>query len=84
VNVIEASGLGMRYGNAWALRKCALAIPDGHVAALVGPNGAGKTTLIWSYVYPASLCGQDRLVWGNGYIVPDAPIVQANCFYRPS
>ena len=46
MNVIEASGLGKRYGSTWALRECALAIPAGHVAALVGPNGAGKTTLL--------------------------------------
>jgi ABC-2 type transport system ATP-binding protein len=46
VNVIETSGLGKRYGNTWALRECTLAIPGGHVAALVGPNGAGKTTLL--------------------------------------
>jgi ABC-2 type transport system ATP-binding protein len=46
MNVIEASGLGKRYGSTWALRECGLAIPAGHVAALVGPNGAGKTTLL--------------------------------------
>jgi ABC-2 type transport system ATP-binding protein len=46
MNIIEASGLGKRYGNTWALRECTLAIPAGHVAALVGPNGAGKTTLL--------------------------------------
>jgi len=46
MNVIEASALGKRYGSTWALRECTLAIPDGHVAALVGPNGAGKTTLL--------------------------------------
>src|SRR5216684_1141408 len=46
MNVVEASGLGKRYGHAWALRECTLAIPGGHVAALVGPNGAGKTTLL--------------------------------------
>jgi ABC-type transport system involved in cytochrome bd biosynthesis fused ATPase/permease subunit len=46
MNVIEASGLGKRYGGTWALRACSLAIPAGHVAALVGPNGAGKTTLL--------------------------------------
>jgi ABC-2 type transport system ATP-binding protein len=46
MNVIETSGLGKRYGGSWALRGCTLAIPAGHVAALVGPNGAGKTTLL--------------------------------------
>jgi len=46
MNILEASGLGKRYGGNWALRGCSLAIPAGHVAALVGPNGAGKSTLL--------------------------------------
>ncbi len=46
MNVIEASSLGKRYGSTWALRECTVAIPAGHVAALVGPNGAGKSTLL--------------------------------------
>jgi ABC-2 type transport system ATP-binding protein len=46
MNVIETSGLGKRYGSTWALHECTVAIPAGHVAALVGPNGAGKTTLL--------------------------------------
>ena len=45
MNVIEANALGKRYGSTRALQECTLAIPDGHVAAVVGPNGAGKTTL---------------------------------------
>ena len=43
--VVEASGLGKRYGHMWALSDCTLAIPAGKVVGLVGPNGAGKTTL---------------------------------------
>ncbi|MBV9451543.1 MAG: hypothetical protein JO345_37220 [Streptosporangiaceae bacterium] len=31
MNMIEASGLGKRYGSTWALRDCTLAIPAGHV-----------------------------------------------------
>ena len=46
MNIIETSGLGKRYGSTWALHECTMAIPAGHVAALVGPNGAGKTTLL--------------------------------------
>jgi ABC-2 type transport system ATP-binding protein len=46
MNVVEAVGLGKRYGRAWALRECTLEIPAGRVTALVGPNGAGKSTLL--------------------------------------
>jgi ABC-2 type transport system ATP-binding protein len=46
MNLLESSGLGKRFRRTWALRDCTLAIPAGHVVALVGPNGAGKTTLL--------------------------------------
>lgn len=46
MNVIETHTLGKSYGQTRALHDCTLAIPEGHVVALVGPNGAGKTTLL--------------------------------------
>lgn len=46
MDIIECTGLGKRYGRTWALRDCTLAVPGGHVVALVGPNGAGKSTLL--------------------------------------
>jgi ABC-2 type transport system ATP-binding protein len=44
--VLQASGLGKRYGRRWALRDCTLSVPSGRVVGLVGANGAGKTTLL--------------------------------------
>ncbi|MEU9719837.1 ABC transporter ATP-binding protein [Streptomyces sp. NPDC047976] len=46
--VIEAEGLGLRYGRkgAWALRDCTFRLPEGRICALVGPNGAGKSSLL--------------------------------------
>jgi ABC-2 type transport system ATP-binding protein len=46
MNVVETRALSKRYGRTRALEECSLAIPEGHVAALVGPNGAGKSTLL--------------------------------------
>jgi ABC-2 type transport system ATP-binding protein len=45
-DAIRTEGLGKRYGRAWALQDCSLAVPHGRVSGLVGPNGAGKTTLL--------------------------------------
>ena len=46
MNVIETHGLGKSYGSTRALQDCTLAVPEGHVVALVGPNGAGKSTFL--------------------------------------
>ncbi|MFP4311824.1 MAG: ATP-binding cassette domain-containing protein [Nitriliruptoraceae bacterium] len=44
--VIEAEGLGKRYGSVVALDGLDLAVPAGTVLGLLGPNGAGKTTAV--------------------------------------
>jgi ABC-2 type transport system ATP-binding protein len=86
MNVIEANDLGKRYGSTWALRECTLAVPDGHVVALVGPNGAGKTTLlnlavgltdptagavsVLGHMRPGSLAALDAIA----FVAQDAPL----------
>jgi ABC-2 type transport system ATP-binding protein len=84
--VMEATGLGRRYGRRWALRDCSLAIPAGRIVGLVGPNGAGKTTLLHLAVgllEPTS--GSIRVLGANpaagpgqlgrvGFVAQDTPV----------
>lgn len=44
--LIEARGLGRRFGRRWVVRGLDLAVPAGSVTALLGRNGAGKSTTI--------------------------------------
>ncbi|HVC35294.1 MAG TPA: ABC transporter ATP-binding protein [Chloroflexota bacterium] len=44
--MIEAAGLGRRFGDVVAVEQVSLRVPDGTVLALLGPNGAGKTTIV--------------------------------------
>ncbi len=44
--LLEARGLGKRFGNTVALDDLNLAVPEGEVLCLLGANGAGKTTTI--------------------------------------
>jgi ABC-2 type transport system ATP-binding protein len=43
--VIETTALTRRYGRKLALDSLSLAVPRGHIHAVVGANGAGKSTL---------------------------------------
>ncbi len=88
MNVVETSGLGKRYGGTWALHECSLAIPAGHVAALVGPNGAGKSTLLNLAVGLAAPSAGDVTVLGGrpagspaaldgiAFVAQDTPLYQ--------
>jgi ABC-2 type transport system ATP-binding protein len=44
--VIEAEGIGKRFGTTTALDQVVLSVPAGSVLGLLGPNGAGKTTIV--------------------------------------
>lgn len=44
--MLEARGLGRRWGGRWILRGVDLRVEPGRRLAVVGPNGAGKTTLL--------------------------------------
>ena len=84
--VMQATGLGKRYGRRWALRDCTLAIPAGRVVGLVGPNGAGKTTLLHLAVgLLAPTSGSIRVLGANpadgpvqlgrvGFVAQDTPV----------
>ena len=86
MNIIETSRLGKRYGSTWALHECTLAIPAGHVTALVGPNGAGKSTLLNLAVGLATpsaggvtvlgglLAGSPAALDGIAFVAQDTPL----------
>ena len=44
-NILEVSGLMMRFGGLLAVNGVKLTIKEGQVVSMIGPNGAGKTTV---------------------------------------
>ncbi len=84
---VSASGLGKRFGAAWAWHPCDLVVPAGRVIALIGPNGAGKTTLlqlITGLIRPTTgsvaifdqpdAAGSARALAQVGYVAQEHPI----------
>ena len=86
MNVVETHALGKSYGSTRALLDCTLAVPAGHVVALVGPNGAGKSTLLNLVVGLATpttgevtvlggrLAGSPPALDGIAFVAQDAPL----------
>jgi branched-chain amino acid transport system ATP-binding protein len=44
--VLEAKGLGLRFGAVDALKDVSIAVAPGEIHAVIGPNGAGKSSLL--------------------------------------
>jgi ABC-2 type transport system ATP-binding protein len=88
VSVLEACSLSKRYRRVSALSDCNLAIPAGHVVALVGPNGAGKSTLLHLAaglrqpsagsirVLDGQVPGSPAALAGVGFVAQDMPMYQ--------
>lgn len=45
---LEATGLGVSYGDLAAVRPLDLSAPGGRLLAVTGPSGAGKSSLLWA------------------------------------
>ena len=71
--VIEARGLGKRFGDLVAVRDLSFSVEAGQVLGLLGPNGAGKTTTINMMT---TLCPIDTgTATVDGYDVASRPAV---------
>ena len=63
--LLQISGLGVRFGDQWALRGVNLDVWRGESLAFIGPNGAGKSTLMKSLVGAISLLDGHKFEGGN-------------------
>ena len=49
-HILEARGIGIRYGSVTAVKQADLIVPEGKIVGLVGESGSGKSTLISSVI----------------------------------
>ena len=80
--MIQIQELGVRFGDAVAVKELTLEIPDGSLYGLLGPNGAGKTTTI------ACICGmrtpqQGQVLVQGVDVAKDPARVRSNVGYVP-
>ncbi|MGA8752933.1 ABC transporter ATP-binding protein [Candidatus Deferrimicrobium sp.] len=72
MNVLEAQGISVSYGDTRVLWDLSFAVKKGQLVALLGANGAGKTTTL------KSICGLVRLLAGtvryNGQVISGLPV----------
>jgi osmoprotectant transport system ATP-binding protein len=85
--VIEARGIGKRYGPRWAVRGVDLAPRRGSTTALIGPSGCGKSTLLRMLIGLIEPTDGDLLQSGNpvldwtaarrkiGYVIQDGGLL---------
>ncbi|MFG2497693.1 ABC transporter ATP-binding protein [Streptomyces sp. NPDC048441] len=74
--ILEASGIGVRFGGIHALTQVDLSLREGEVCGLIGPNGAGKTTL-FDVVSGIRRPDQGRVLLGGVDVTRRSPVWRA-------
>jgi len=77
--LIEAHGLGKRYGATVALAGVDLSVEEGRIVGLIGPNGAGKTTALNAILGLAPFEGELRVLGLNPWTQRDE-LMREVCF----
>ncbi|MFF5449204.1 ABC transporter ATP-binding protein [Streptomyces sp. NPDC012888] len=74
--VVEAVGVGVRFGGVRALHGVSLGVRPGEVCGLIGPNGAGKTTL-FDVLSGIRRPDQGRMLLGGVDVTRRSPVWRA-------